>query len=271
MKNIVNSMENNIKVYSIKSLDIFNASKIYYIWVDHINLNSFFNSSKIAIKKNTLIVIGQGENFEGISNYNSNFYVIEFREKATGIEKIIYSSVMLKNVEKLFIIQVDSKGAKNIGLSFMKALHCKCLKNRLNNALLLNDVNEAVVNSFKSSWYQLHELAFVFNKLIVANYKSEHLVAGYAAKLNIQPKLLLRYMLNLGLKKPSITIKEKIVLEAKRMLVYSNRSIIDICFELGFDDPAYFARIFKKNVGVTASNYRMMHVGLENCEKCTTI
>jgi AraC family 4-hydroxyphenylacetate 3-monooxygenase operon regulatory protein len=49
---------------------------------------------------------------------------------------------------------------------------------------------------------------------------------------------------------------DRLIQEARRLLSFSSVSITEIGYELGFKDPAYFARFFRKNAGVTASKYR---------------
>ena len=51
-------------------------------------------------------------------------------------------------------------------------------------------------------------------------------------------------------------INERVVLEAKRIIRLSPKSIKEISFELGFEDPSYFARFFRKHVGLTPVQYR---------------
>ncbi len=51
-------------------------------------------------------------------------------------------------------------------------------------------------------------------------------------------------------------IQTRILLEIKRKLVYSEKTVKEICYELNFDDPAYFNRFFKKHTGITPLEYR---------------
>jgi AraC family transcriptional activator of pobA len=51
-------------------------------------------------------------------------------------------------------------------------------------------------------------------------------------------------------------IEERVMLEAKRLLSYSSLSVKEVSMLLGFDDPAYFFRFFKKNTLSTPSEFR---------------
>jgi AraC family transcriptional activator of pobA len=51
-------------------------------------------------------------------------------------------------------------------------------------------------------------------------------------------------------------IRERVMLEAKRMLIHSEISVADIANRLGFDDPAYFSRCFRKHTGRSPIDFR---------------
>ncbi len=92
--------------------------------------------------------------------------------------------------------------------------------------------------------------------LIQKFYRDEKSVAFYAEKLNITTKHLNRITSNTIGKTPSEIIQERIILEAKRLLVHSEDSLAEISDLLGFDDYAYFSRVFKLKTGSTPSSFR---------------
>jgi len=51
-------------------------------------------------------------------------------------------------------------------------------------------------------------------------------------------------------------IRSRIALEARRLLLYGNQSAAQIALQLGFDDPAYFTRFFRREVGAVATQFR---------------
>jgi AraC-like DNA-binding protein len=58
------------------------------------------------------------------------------------------------------------------------------------------------------------------------------------------------------LSQPNEVIKDRIILEAKRLLTYTQMSAKEIAYHLGYDDPAYFNRLFAQKVGDTTTNFR---------------
>ena len=85
-----------------------------------------------------------------------------------------------------------------------------------------------------------------FSLQVEQNYKTMHAVADYAGRLGISPKSLTKHFQKVGADTPSNFIKKRIILEAKRQLIYSTDSVKNIAYNLGFNDAAYFTRFFTK-------------------------
>ncbi|WP_118974926.1 helix-turn-helix domain-containing protein [Taibaiella koreensis] len=95
-----------------------------------------------------------------------------------------------------------------------------------------------------------------FNLLVEAHFKSEHSVSFYAGQLCKSPKTLSNLFALFKQKTPSQIIQERVMVEAKRLLCYTDKSIKHITFELGFEDVSYFSNFFKKNSGTAPSDFR---------------
>ncbi|MFD0964977.1 AraC family transcriptional regulator [Pseudofulvibacter geojedonensis] len=77
--------------------------------------------------------------------------------------------------------------------------------------------------------------------------------SSYAKALHVSTKHLNRVVFNTLNISTSDLIHQRVLLEAKRLLTHGEMSIQQIAFELGYNDPSYFTRLFKKKVGVTPS------------------
>ncbi|MEO6499030.1 MAG: AraC family transcriptional regulator [Mucilaginibacter sp.] len=95
-----------------------------------------------------------------------------------------------------------------------------------------------------------------FRKLIEQNYSELKLPKDYAALLYITPNHL-NALCNdiLGIPAGEL-IRQRVGLEAKRMLVNPKTTISDIAGQLGFADNSYFTRFFKKQAGITPEEFR---------------
>jgi AraC family transcriptional activator of pobA len=87
--------------------------------------------------------------------------------------------------------------------------------------------------------------------LIETNFKSLKYPKEYAQLINVSDKHLNRICKTCLNKTTSELIIERIILEAKRMLVFSKYSVSEIAEELGYADSSYFFRLFKKKTQVT--------------------
>jgi AraC-like DNA-binding protein len=96
------------------------------------------------------------------------------------------------------------------------------------------------------------------NILVEMHYKSKHSVADYAELLNKSPKTLCNLFLQLHQRTPLHIIQDRILLEARRLLHYTDRSIKEITYELGYEDIQTFSRFFKNNEGVGPKEFRIL-------------
>src|SRR5690606_5980420 len=95
-----------------------------------------------------------------------------------------------------------------------------------------------------------------FINLIDENYKKAYSIAEYARLLHISSRSLSDLTQHQINKTPSQMIQERIILEAQRLLLYSNLNINQVGYRLGFDDASYFVKYFKKHTGIPPSEFR---------------
>ena len=95
-----------------------------------------------------------------------------------------------------------------------------------------------------------------FNLLVEMNFRTQHSVSYYAERLNRSPKTLSNLFALYNHKTPIRIIQERILIEAKRLLFYTDKSAKQITYELGFDDAAYFSNFFKKHTSFSPSDFR---------------
>ncbi len=95
-----------------------------------------------------------------------------------------------------------------------------------------------------------------FRQLIEQHFRMKHTVGEYANMLHISTRTLTNYVSQCCCQSPLQMINERIVLEAKRMLQHSPMSIKEIAHTLGFNDPSYFVKLFKRLAGEMPSTFR---------------
>ncbi|SFB98912.1 AraC-type DNA-binding protein [Flagellimonas taeanensis] len=95
-----------------------------------------------------------------------------------------------------------------------------------------------------------------FKSLLEANFCTVKKPTDYAQTLNISTAYLNECVKKATGYSVSHHIQQRVVLEAKRMLYHSNKSVKEIATQLGYEDYAYFSRLFKKITVVTPSAFR---------------
>lgn len=95
-----------------------------------------------------------------------------------------------------------------------------------------------------------------YNILVEKHFREYHHVKDYANLLFKSPKTLSNIFPKYSEKSPIMVINDRILLEAKRLLLYSNNSTNEIASELGYKDPGHFSKFFKKHEGLSPSIFR---------------
>ncbi|HEV8506827.1 MAG TPA: helix-turn-helix domain-containing protein [Chitinophagaceae bacterium] len=91
---------------------------------------------------------------------------------------------------------------------------------------------------------------------IERDFRSKHMPQDYAILLNISSNALAKITKTHFNKTLTNLITERIIIEAKRELYLTNKSVKEVAYELGYDDEYYFSRFFKKNVNISPQTYR---------------
>jgi len=95
-----------------------------------------------------------------------------------------------------------------------------------------------------------------FTTLIEQNFREQKGVSFYASQLNITPNYLNMLSRQILGKNAGDMILSRIMLEAKRLLYHTTSDISQIAFDLGYEDPSYFTRSFRRLEKKTPSEFR---------------
>ena len=108
------------------------------------------------------------------------------------------------------------------------------------------------LNRSKSLWER-------FNILIEKKFKNTHKVADYAQALGISSRKLNEVVSVFSGMTTSQLIDMRLIVEAKRLLLYKGLPVKEVAFELGFNEHSYFTKVFKKLNGQTPSDFIKHH------------
>ncbi len=211
------------------------------------------------------LLFNQSFSFEDSSTivawqFNREFYCIIDHDSEVSCVGFLFSSI-----DHLFV-KLDDHARQKLQLLFDVFLEEFKTTDLIQNEMLLVLLKRLIiyVTGLAKAGYapvkKLPEEKFhtirKFNLLVEANFKSEHSVGFYAGQLCKSPKTLSNLFAIFNQKSPSHLIQERITIEAKRLLSYTDQSIKHITFDLGFEDVSHFSNFFKKNSGVSPSDFR---------------
>lgn len=133
-------------------------------------------------------------------------------------------------------------------------------------SLVLKDSCNTIIGLIISKYFERHETSTAlsrfeivtkeFRKALEVNFIKYKRPSDYANLLNISAPYLNECIKTVTGQPVSYHIQQRVILEAKRMLYHSDRSVKEIAAELGFEDYPYFSRLFTKVAGMTALSFR---------------
>lgn len=95
-----------------------------------------------------------------------------------------------------------------------------------------------------------------FMNLVNKHYATQKGVNFYASELNITANYLNMLSKQILGKNAGEVVSYRVMLEAKRLLFHTSQDVSQIAFNLGFDDPSYFSRFFRKSENISPTEFR---------------
>ena len=225
-----------------------------------------FNSYEIKPGSLFFLTPGQthhwelSEDIDGyLFSHTANFYELHYSHNQMHQFPFFYSIqntpllILDENnrerIENLFVALFDDYRRKKAFqhqfiLSYIDLIYIESSRLYLES----NSQKIVKVNSYSEKFQQ-------FESLLEKNYIQEKSPSQYAAWMNISAKHLNRITKNVISKTPSAVITDRILLEAKRRVLHTKNNFTEVAFSLGYDDYAYFSKLFKKAAGLTPTAF----------------
>ena len=209
-----------------------------------------------------LEVIGVGEGVGFFIFYNRDFYCIQIHD-----EEVACDGLLFNNVHNMPMITVAKEDVGFIEHLFGQMENEYHLADTSQEEMIRTYLKQLLIKATRL-WKKQHldkeiaqqkgDLEFFrkFTLLVDQHYKQKHTVADYADLLFMASKTITHKFKRLNLPQPNEVIKNRIVLEAKRLLVHTALTAKEIAHELGYEDPAYFSRLFLVKTGESPSGFR---------------
>ena len=225
------------------------------IWFQKGSGTHYVDFNQYSIAPGTIFFISPGQIHSFDTKHDQEGYVLkvcaELFDDFVGLSCVTVQDKDSAALEML-VTAIQEELKKEDSLGHREALHALVKLFVIMVRRSYAEINPSAPNPHKVSYK-----AFLnFRKLIEENYCRLHTVKDYAALLNVSSKTLTLYVNECSKYSPLELINNRIILEAKRLLRYSVLSVKEIAFRLGFEDPSYFAKFFKRLVKQSPADYR---------------
>lgn len=225
--------------------------------------------AEYSFSGNTILFLTPHQDFQWINSFgftfdllqfHGDFYCIEYHKKEVACNGLLFNNIYLQphinvtandfaEIKLLFKKLADEKNADDVySLAVVRAYL----------QLILALCSKEKINQVKTEMPddQDHNEITVFQNLLEANFLRQRSPSFYAAAMSLSLSAFSKKIKKQFRKTPSEIIQERIILEAKKLLHLTYKSVKEIAAELNFEDEFYFSRYFKKNTGLSPLHYR---------------
>lgn len=200
-------------------------------------------------------------------HYNRDFYCIQIHDKEVACDGLLFH-----NVFEIPFVELDKEENRMVNNLFRSIK--KELEDQDSSAeeMIRTYVKQIIIRATRK-WKKQNldndkikipgnelDVFRDFSRLLEIHFREKHHVAEYADLLHLAPKTLTHKFKSLNLESPNQFIINRILLEAKRLLFYTDKPVKEIAYDLGYEDPAYFNRLFTAKTGSTPSQFKKNYI-----------
>jgi AraC family transcriptional activator of pobA len=243
-------------------------SDLTIIWNTDSPISIVIDNIEYRLLKNEMIFLTEFHKIESFNfqsarlvRFNRPFYCIIEHDTEVGCKGLLFfgaSNVPIVSIPeeefekfdvlwKMFRLEMSSKD--NLQVDMLRIM--------LQRLLIL--CARSYKNSVQFDKLEKSQMDIVreYNFLVESNFLKHHDVAYYASLLNKSPKTLSNLFSIVSKKTPLNIIHDRIMLDARKRILYTDRSIKEIAYELGYEDIQTFSRFFKNKESISPVEYRL--------------
>lgn len=256
----------NFKDHKYKSeIKIFYIPAGYELSVDFRNYKT--ENPALFFLTNQHLQMENGNDESHLIYYNRDFYCIQIHDKEVACDGLLFH-----NVFEIPFVELDAEENSAIQHLFQNIKNELEWKDSSAEEMIRTYVKQIIIRATRKWKKQnlnndeikipAHELDVFrdFSRLLEVHFREKHNVADYAEMLYLSPKTLTHKFKNLNLESPNQFIISRILLEAKRLLFYTDKTVKEIAYDLGYEDPAYFNRLFSQKTGSTPASFKKNYI-----------
>jgi AraC family transcriptional activator of pobA len=191
--------------------------------------------------------------------FHGDFYCIEYHKKEVACNGLLFNDIYQQpyiNLETADYIEIDyileklvievknnSSYATAVVRAYLQLILALCSKIKVKDNVIYEQKNT-------------HHPVMKFKAILENNFHKERQPSFYAAQMGLSPNNFSKLCKQHFLKTPSTLIHERVILQSKKLIHLSYKSMKEIAAELNFDDENYFSRYFKKHTSITPTAFR---------------
>lgn len=243
-----------------------------FVWIRGQKSEINFEGINLNLNNNSIICLTSFHKVEfniiesaRVIKFNREFYCVKDHDSEVsckgllfyGANQLPYFQIQENEIEKFEtfwqMFQIEMQSKDDLQLEMLQMM----LKRFI---ILCTRIYKSQVNLTKLEFKEV-DIVREFQFLVEQHFKTKHSVQEYADLLNKSVKTLANTFSKVSDKSPLQIIHERKVLEAKRMLRYTDKPIKEIAYELGFEDIQSFSRFFKKMENSSPTDFKKMLLG----------
>jgi AraC-like DNA-binding protein len=242
-------------------------SPLIIVWTKDENTVIEFEGEILNLSKNTIICLTKFYDLKFVSltdasliKFNREFYCVLYHDKEVSCKGVLFFGAnqlpyfqipeneleTFETVWKMFELEMKTEDEMQLEM----------LQTMLKRFLILCTRIYKNINQLSRLQIEESNILREFNYLVEQNFREKRTVQEYADLLNKSPKTLSNLFSKISEKSPLQIIHERITIEARRLLRYTDKSIKEITYDLNFEDIQTFSRFFKKMEKISPSDFK---------------
>ncbi len=246
------------------------SNDAYYkiIWARQGNIELGIDGYQITVKKNHVLlcsplnVLNIEPHTEGAISYifSNEFYRLRDFASNLSFQDCLFKGTLIPSLVKL--CETDTQNFELLFKLFKREFQ---RKDHFQGEMLMVLLKKLLI-MFKRMTHKVVEREEIphktpdvigeFSYLVETHFRNKHQVNDYAELLNKSPKTISSIIKKHTKKTALSLINERILAEARRLLLFSDKTSEEIAYDLGYSEPGHFSKFFKRNEGTSPSQFR---------------
>lgn len=242
-------------------------TELTLLWNTGAEMNISIDKVKYQLAQNEIIFLTEFHQIDYLEvqsakmlRFNQNFFCIINNDNEVGSKGLLFYGAMgipvisisenhlqsLKSTWDILLAEMDAKDNLQIDMlqSMLKRVLILCARS------LMSTPNYVKLENSQA------DIIREFNYLVEGHFAKYHDVAFYASKLNKSPKTLSNLFAVFSERPPLSIIHDRIMIHARKQIAYTQLSIKEIAYDLGYEDLQSFSRFFKNKEGISPAQFR---------------